>query len=355
MGMVAGTLTLFLLVWCVYSLSGVVLKIPPFASRGRALQSAGLSIFALLGLGLIVPGSTVGRIQPVQETLAEQDKPAGAPADNAVTTEVSACKTVSFAPGDVVRVSQETALRLAPDADAGGIRNDKLSRATGSERFHSIDKSVVARRLCSTDGWSKIEILSPAWMTHLRGWVESAALENPVGKPPAGALRTGDFHWSGEAVGYKAGIVAVVNKILRENGECRSIDPGSLARSASRSSPGDPVFFVACNSGAEMFNVWFRPGDADTGRIFATKKPLAKTAAAHACEARARASSGDVAGSGAFARMNDVSYISHDTGRARVVSSFTAVTGLAVERTYRIDCLFDGPLLVEADISEASD
>jgi hypothetical protein len=50
-----------------------------------------------------------------------------------------------------------------------------------------------------------------------------------------------------------------------------------------------------------------------------------------------------------------LAYLPHVSGRARVVSSFTAKNALDLELKYRISCLFDGPTLIETQISERFD
>jgi hypothetical protein len=54
-----------------------------------------------------------------------------------------------------------------------------------------------------------------------------------------------------------------------------------------------------------------------------------------------------------FSRVWDLAYMPHLSGRARVVSTFTAKNALNLKLRYRIDCLFDGPTLIETNIAES--
>ena len=163
-----------------------------------------------------------------------------------------------------------------------------------------------------------------------------------------------DFYWDDDTSQFKPQIVATVNQIVRENRNCSQIDTHSVAKSPSRSKPGDPVFFVTCGSGANAFNVWFRPADVQSGRSLAAKEPLEKIAAVDACEAAAKQAATHPS-TVEFSRILDLAYLPHVSGRARVVSTFSAKNAFNLELKYRIDCLFDGPALVETNIAESLD
>ena len=111
------------------------------------------------------------------------------------------------------------------------------------------------------------------------------------------------------------------------------------------------MFFVTCGSGANVFNIWFRPTDVEAGQNFTTKEPLGKNAAVDACELAAKQAAIHPS-TVKFSRIWDLAYLPHISGRARVVSTFTAKNVLNLELKYRIDCLFDGPALIETNIAE---
>ena len=103
-----------------------------------------------------------------------------------------------------------------------------------------------------------------------------------------------------------------------------------------------------------MFNVWFRPTDAEAGERFVAKEPLGKSAAVDACETAAKQAATHPS-TVEFSRIWDLAYVPHVSGRARVVSTFTARNALNLELKYRIDCLFDGRSLIETNIAESFD
>lgn len=174
-------------------------------------------------------------------------------------------------------------------------------------------------------------------------------LQAPVSKTATLKYKAADFMWFEDTSPYKDQIVILVNKIENENTNCETADTTSVAQSGSRSKPGDPVFFVTCDSGSGPFNVWFRPGDAE--KVFTALRPIERHAAANACEAYAK-SAATYSSTVKFSRLMDLGFSTYPSGRARVVSSFTAKNGFNLELKYKIDCLFEGSNLLEANIFE---
>lgn len=255
---------------------------------------------------------------------------------------------------DVVAVTGSHELRTSPNSSAPKIKNEKASRALGRDHFHQIDSSTTVLRLCTQSEWTEVKIETPDWLTHVKGWVPNTVLREIERTESGGRIYIeDDFLWDEDTSQIKPQIVAVVNKIAHENRNCGQLDTSSVAKSPSRSSPGDPVFFVTCGSGANAFNVWFRPTDAEAGEVFVAREPLDKIAAVNACESAAKQAATHPA-TVDFSRVWDLAYMPHVSGRARVVSTFTAKNSLNLELKYRIDCLFDGPALIETNIAESS-
>jgi hypothetical protein len=254
---------------------------------------------------------------------------------------------------DVVAVSGNHEIRVEPTSSASKVKNRKASRIIGEDVFHRIDGSTTVRRLCAQTDWTKVQIVSPDWLTHVRGWVPSDGLRE-IERTASGerVYVEGDFYWNDDTSKFKPQIIAVVNKIASENRNCRKLDPSSVAKSSSKSKAGDPVFFVTCGSLESAFNVWFRPTDAETGQQFRATEPLAKSVAVNSCEAVAKQAAVHPS-TVEFSRLWDLAYMPHVSGRARVISSFTAKNALNLELKYRIECLFDGPTLIETNITES--
>jgi hypothetical protein len=264
------------------------------------------------------------------------------------------CGEGGLALGDVVAPTGSYDVRALPSPDAPKIKNEKASRVFGKDHYHQIDRSTTVRRLCAQPEWTEIQIQSPEWLTHVKGWVPNEALRE-IERTESGKriYVENDFRWDKDTSQFKPQILAVVNNISRENDNCSHIETATLAKSPSRSKPGDPAFFVTCGAGKDVFNVWFSPKDADAGTQFTAREPLEKTAAADACEIAARQAATHPS-TVKFSRVWDMSYMPHLSGRARVVSTFTAKNAFNLELKYRIDCLFDGPALIETSIAESS-
>ncbi|MCW3784706.1 hypothetical protein [Defluviimonas salinarum] len=374
---IAGMLILIVLLWGAYSLFCVLLPLKPFGSRLRAAASVGLSFLALAAITI---GLTV--IEPEGVTMSGND---GQPEDPAISTssadpteaaapeassgsEIAVAVTIQpsedipapcgdggLALNDVVAVTGDHDLHVDPDDTSPKIKNEKASNALGQTRYHQIDNSTTVRRICAQSEWTEVQIVSPEWLDFVKGWVPNTALrEIETNDNGSRKYVEDDFYWDEDTSEFKPQIVSVVNRIAVENRNCSTIDPSSVAKSPSRSKPGDPVFFVTCGTGVDVFNVWFRPSDAEGDQQFNATEPLSRNAAVNACEMAAKQAATHPS-TVSFSRVWDLAYVTHASGRARVVSSFTAKNGLNLELKFRIDCLFDGPDLIETNISESLD
>lgn len=279
-----------------------------------------------------------------------ENKQSAHPAPAASTPQV--CGDGGTVVSDVVAVTGSVPVYLEPSLEAPQLKNEKASRIMGKEMFHSVDTSTSVRRLCDQGEWTQVQVVTPEWLTHVKGWVQTSAIR--------GIERSGDgkrvfvdedFSWREDTEAYKPQIMAAVNKISRENAQCEEIQPYSVGRSPTDSKLGDTVFFVTCKSGSSMFNVYFRPGDIDADKTFAAKQPLGKAAAISACEVAAR-NAANHPSTVNFSRIMDAAYVPHPSGRARVTSSFTAKNAFNLELKYNINCLFEGNELIETTISE---
>lgn len=373
----AALLSLLIVLWGGYSLVCILIPLRPFGTRGRAAKSLGVSLLALITVGLAVSLIDPRPTPQIAEEAATQLDPAldaskAAPPATEVVTEPESgsaltettnlvdnvpapCGDGGIVPGDIVAVTGDHELHEAASSDAPKIKNEKASLALGEVHYQQIDNSTTVRRLCAQDEWTEIQIVTPDWLTFVKGWVPNSALREIEHSDDGARLYVeSDFYWDDDTSKYKPQIVAVVNKIARENSNCSQIDPSSVAKSSSRSKAGEPVFFVTCGSGADVFNIWFRPKDADSGEAFVAKEPLGQSAAVDACEMAAKQAATHPS-TVSFSRVWDLAYIPHVSGRARMVSTFTAKNAFDLELKFRIDCLFDGPSLIEINIAESSD
>ncbi|ESY03371.1 hypothetical protein X753_19835 [Mesorhizobium sp. LNJC399B00] len=265
----------------------------------------------------------------------------------------STCSIGQPASSNVVAVIDEFAPRTAPSNEGHKIKNEKASSILGSIRYHQIDSSTTVKQLCTEGDWSEVQIVTPEWLTHVRGWVPTKILRG-IERTSAGTrvyVET-DFIWDDDTSKFMPQIVAVTNKIAQEHSGCSDLDTASVALSPSRSKPKDPVFFVTCNpSSGAPFNVWFRPSEA--GKTFAAVTPISQSDAVLACERAAKAAATRPS-TVDFSKFLDVAYSVRQDGRVALDSTFTAKNAFNVHVKYTIRCLFDGRTLIESSIVEAN-
>lgn len=186
--------------------------------------------------------------------------PPSASPNNAVETAAVGCGRGEPV-NQVVGVRREADLRREPSQQGERIVNQRATEAFGGRtQYQLIDESTTVRVHCREGDWSHVQIVEPAWLTEHRGWVPTSVLRQ-IERSADGArvYVESDFYWEDNTRPYRSQIIRAVNRIHREQPGCERIDPGTVAKSPQRGSPGRPVFFVSCGEGAGVFNVWFRP------------------------------------------------------------------------------------------------
>lgn len=139
------------------------------------------------------------------------------------------------------------------------IKNETASQALHNTHYYSINNSTTVQQLCAFNGWTMVQITSPDWLNFVKGWAPDTVFRN-IERTGDGAriYVENDIDWDKDTEKFKPQIIAKINKLSGES-RCASIDLSSIAMSPTKSSPGKPVFFVACGTGASTFNVWFEP------------------------------------------------------------------------------------------------
>jgi hypothetical protein len=227
---------------------------------------------------------------------------------------VSSCEIGSPADGGVVAVTGEYDLRATPSDKGKKIKNEKASAALGETHYHAIDFSTTVRQLCAEGDWSEVQIVTPDWLTHVRGWVPNKVLRG-IERTASGTrvYVESDFYWDKDTSKYKKQIVTIVNKIAQEHDGCAELDTATVVLSPTKSKPKKPIFSVTCKpAGKNMFNVSFSP--SDTGKTFTAPASIAKADAILACEKAAK-SAATHPSTVDFSRVMDVSFRA-DMGRA---------------------------------------
>lgn len=240
-------------------------------------------------------------------------------------------------------------VRQAPQKNAPRLLNEKATAVLGQKHYHQIDSSVQVRALCQHQGWTKIQIVEPSWLTHVVGWVESKSLDVPTSGPRT--ISAEDIYWDKGTAKHKVMIVSALNRIHREDPRCKQIDPGSVSRS-QKSTPAKPLFFVTCGSGIDVVNVFFSEDDVRSEKQFAAPKHIERSTAISLCEDYAKRAATHPS-TVSFSRFMDLAVTDHPNGRTTVNSSFTAKNAFNLKLKHNIRCLLNSSGLMEANISEA--
>ena len=278
--------------------------------------------------------------------------------EDAIFAEVSqdgfggGCENGGIATGDIVAVSEDTNLLDAPDG--ARIVNEKATAVLKETYYQQVDSTETLQETCRTEGWSKIRVKEPASLGHVEGWLPNSSLRL-IESDETGNRNyvEADFYWDDDTSAYKPQLVAAVNRIVRENDNCLTIDPGTLSKSGSRGTAAKPVYFITCNGPEDRpFNVWFERDDATSSKSFAAIRNIDRGAAVLACEQAAKAAATNPQ-TVDFSTFMDVAYLTYPNGRSRLLSSFTAKNAFGVEGKFTIGCLFDGQELIETVVNEA--
>ncbi|UIF87991.1 hypothetical protein [Cupriavidus sp. UYPR2.512] len=240
--------------------------------------------------------------------------------------EVVGCRSGIAEPIKSYRVTgSEVFLRATPSPNGKKLINEKTSSILKTTWYMSIDRSTVVTEYCWQNGWSRVRVTTPDWLsdTHI-GWVPSIALRERIRDVNGKEVFTdADFRWTKKTEAYKKIIVAGVNKVYRENSRCNEIDPSTAYISGEKGTRADPVFFVTCGRDAGAFNAYFSKSEAEAGTTLAAAKHIDRSHAINLCEgyARQRAAHPSTV---RFSRVMDVAVNEHPNGRMSVRSTFTA-------------------------------
>lgn len=265
------------------------------------------------------------------------------------------CEGGGIATGDEVAVTKDVGLRSGPSLKSDRVINEKATSVLGYTEYQAVDNTERLKELCRQKAWSKVQVVEPSWLANVVGWVPVSALRS-IERDSSGR-RTyveADFPWDRDTSRYKPQLVAAVNRIVRENERCPTIDPGTLMRSPNRGTDAKPVFFVTCAHPTMPFNVWFEPSDASGARRFAAVANIDQGSAILACERAAKLAATNPQTVN-FSTFMDVAFVPYPNGNSRLLSSFTAQNSFGVKGKFRIECFFEGLTLAEQRMSETID
>ena len=136
--------------------------------------------------------------------------------------------------------------------------------------YIEFSNEYVVRELCHTPNhsWSLVKAVSPSYLSDSHvGWIKSSFLkEAKFDEKGFRIIEEEDVNWNDITKPYKKLITAELNKIHRENANCKKIDPAVLDVSSTKGTKSNPVFYVTCGEGLSSFNVFFSLDDMNSGK-----------------------------------------------------------------------------------------
>ena len=157
---------------------------------------------------------------------------------------------------------EEIQLRTSPAPNASLVVNPKASAAFRRTMYAQIDPSTKVTEVCRKGTWSYVALFEPEWLREShRGWVPSKTL-GVILRDKAGKriYRESEIGWGSDTRPFKKDLMFAVNGFLQD--ECdKALDTYSLARSPTRGTKADPVFFITCGTPPTARNIHFSRSD----------------------------------------------------------------------------------------------
>lgn len=180
----------------------------------------------------------------------------------------------------------------------------------------------------------------------------------PVATPvaPKKVYTASDIVWEAapEAIPIKTKVLAGINRTVRENQNCASVEDGSLVPLEDPFSRKHPVFQITCETpDGTAFAARFNANDVDrSDASFAAVQPIKESDALQKCESAAKSDAMHPQ-TVSFSWFMDAGFKTFPSGKARLDSSFTAESAVGVKRKYNIRCFFEGQVLTDHSTNEA--
>lgn len=263
------------------------------------------------------------------------------------------CSAESKKTGQDYKVKGEGVIvRKGPGKSYEKIINQKATAALKKTHYITVDFSSPVHEECTQSGWSFIRVTEPESFrnTHA-GWVQSSVLlKKKVDSAGVKVITESDVIWDKDTKPYKSIIVEGLNKIHRENANCKEID-SMVIKSKTKSTKVNPVFFVTCGSGAKAVNVFFSKSDLKSGKQLLAARNIDKGKAFELCKAGVLAKATHPS-TVQFPSSLGANITEHPNGRTRVVFNFTAKNSFNLELKHKANCILEESGLIETNISE---
>ena len=291
------------------------------------------AIFALLVIG----GLLVGRDDEIVTEKATKTQPAPEPRPSV------SCDYGTPVAGRFFVKGREINFRAGPGTNHKRVINQKATQVLGKTQYRTLWPSMVLEGRCETEEWLQAKIVEvdggPVnWET---GWAHKMFVAGTASTDIQAGLvwdieREKDF-----TVEEKELLRRGALKVLSDEPNCAKIIDGY--RSGSRKG----AYYVTCVSKKDggAFNVWFTPGDVETGSKLGVPKAYPEEPSRRGCENAIEARVTHPSTLDIHRFMGYATQV-HNNGNRTVIQEFTAKNSFGLETKHRARCLVlpDGSL-----------
>lgn len=265
------------------------------------------------------------------------------------------CGEKSVMTGYIFKLKNEFwTLHHEPNIKSDLIINQVATQNSSTTHYIHVDNSCTIKELCYENGWSYIKVLTPEYLVDShQGWIESKVLKRyKIGKDNFFDFVEKDFYFSSNSKQYKELIIKAVNKIHRENSECRTIFPDTASLITDKWEPKKVLFGVQCGSYPNDFIFNFSKEDIEKNIKFIPLSHLDKNIAIQKCEEYAKSIS-LYSDSLKFYRGSSLSISEKPNGRTQINTTVEAKDRYDGYIKYNIDCLVDSKGNVQGNATKA--
>lgn len=274
---------------------------------------------------------------------------------NAYAQTVQECNPQDIITGEEYRPKgTDIPVYIQPNEKSEKLINEKLSKAINETRYIQFSNEYKVKEIChdAKNNWSLVKAVEPSYLsdTHY-GWIKKSFLKaEKLDEKGYRIIEESDVSWNKKTQPYKELILKTLNKIHRENANCRRIDPSILDISSTKSSKSNPVFYVTCGEGLSAFNVFFSLSDMKNDKSQSLEY-ISQQEAISLCENDLNKKFATLK-SVNFSKFLDVSYIKHPNGRVSLNSSVTLEDTQGKSAKYSVRCLFENNILLESIVDK---
>ncbi len=292
----------------------------------------------LILIGIFVDSNEQDRTKVTARSEAEYTKRPGADCEHGTPTS-----------GTFYVQGRSVNFRSGPGADHNPVVNSKATKVLGKTQYRTLWPSMVLKGHCETADWLQARIVkvdgrTVSWET---GWVQKQYVSGEASDDIKAGLLWDIDGESDFTDAEKQVIKRGALKVLKDEPNCAEIITGY--RSGSRKG----AYYVTCNAknGGLPFNVWFTPGEVETGGTLAVPRAYPETRSWAACQ---RAIKARVSHPSTLDIHNLLGYATeiHNNGNRTVIQEFSAKNSFGLELEYRARCLIQPDGALEITITE---